>query len=120
YTWQEALAAVFISGVLFVVLSVIGLREAIAKALSTSMKYAITAGIGAFLAFLGMKNAGFVIADEATFVSVGDVADAHVWLALVGLLIIVALMKMRVKGAILWGIIATTIIAVVFRLPVYE
>ncbi|MPV48703.1 MULTISPECIES: NCS2 family permease [unclassified Pseudactinotalea] len=120
YTWQEALAAVFISGVLFVALSVIGLREAIARSLSTSMKYAITAGIGAFLAFLGMKNAGFIIANEATFVGVGDVADAHVWLALIGLLIIVALMKLKVKGAILWGIIATTVIGIAFRLPVYE
>ena len=119
YRWETALGAVFISGVLFIVLSVLGIRQAITRALSLSMKYAITAGIGAFLAFLGMKNAGFVVSNDATLVGIGDVTEAHVWLALVGLLIVAVLMKLRVKAAILLGIIATTLIAVIARLPVY-
>ncbi|MDN6179161.1 MAG: NCS2 family permease, partial [Micrococcaceae bacterium] len=119
YRWETALGAVFISGVLFIILSIFGVRQAIARALSISMKYAITAGIGAFLAFLGMKNMGFVVSDDATLVSIGDVTKPHVWLGLLGLLIIAVLMKLRVKAAILVGIIATTLIAVVSRLPVY-
>ncbi len=120
YEWQTALGAVFISGVLFIILSILGIRQAIARALSMSMKYAITAGIGAFLAFLGMKNAGFVTGNKDTLVAIGDVTKPHVWLALVGLLIIAVLMKLRVKAAILLGIVVTAIIAIVSRLPVYE
>lgn len=120
YQWQTALGAVFISGVLFIILSVLGIRQAIAKALSMSMKYAITAGIGAFLAFLGMKNAGFVVGNKDTLVAIGDVTKPHVWLALVGLLIIAVLMKLRVKAAILLGIVITAFIAIVSRLPVYQ
>ncbi|TDT30867.1 NCS2 family permease [Naumannella halotolerans] len=119
YTWQAALAAVFISGVLFVVLSVVGARRAIVKALPMSLKMAITAGIGGFLALIGMKNAGIVVADESTFVALGDIRQAPVWLALVGLVLTAVLMKLRVTGAILWGILATTVVAIVFRLPVY-
>src|SRR5699024_4217251 len=120
YEWQTALGAVFISGVLFVVLSVLGARKAIAQALPMGLKYAITAGIGAFLAFLGMKNAGLVVANEATFVTVGSISEPHVWLSLLGLLIIAVLMKLRVPGAILWGILGTTLIAIVSGLAVYE
>lgn len=119
YTWQQALAAVFISGVLFVVLSVIGARKAIVMALPMSLKLAITAGIGAFLALIGMKNAGIVVNDEATSVALGDFRAPTVWLALLGLVITAILMKLRVTGAILWGILATTLIAIVFRLAVY-
>jgi len=120
YEWQTALGAVFISGVLFVVLSVLGARKAIAQALPMGLKYAITAGIGAFLAFLGMKNAGLVVANDETFVTVGSISEPHVWLSLVGLLIIAVLMKLRVPGAILWGILGTTVIAIVSGLAVYE
>ncbi|HXD28236.1 MAG TPA: NCS2 family permease [Arthrobacter sp.] len=119
YRWETALGAVFISGVLFIILSVLGARQAIARALSMSMKYAITAGIGAFLAFLGMKNTGFVVGNDATLVGIGDITQPHVWLGLLGLLIIAVLMKLRVKAAILLGIVATTLIAMITRLPVY-
>lgn len=117
--WETALGAVFISGVLFIVLSIIGVRKAIVQALPLSLKFAITAGIGAFLSLLGFKNAGITVADPATFITMGHFGDAHVWLSIVGLLIIAVLMKLRITGAILWGILATTIIAIVFRLPVY-
>ena len=72
YPWQTALGAVFISGVLFVILSVAGARQAIVKAIPLSLKFAITAGIGAFLAFLGFKSAGIVVANEATLVGLGS------------------------------------------------
>src|SRR5699024_9388801 len=95
YTWESALAAVFISGVLFVVLSVVGARRAIVQALPLTLKLAITAGIGAFLAFLGMKNAEIVVADEATFLALGDMRSAPVWLALLGLMLTAVLMKLK-------------------------
>lgn len=117
--WETALGAVFLSGVLFIVLSVIGVRKAIVQALPLSLKFAITSGIGAFLAFLGMKNAGIVILDEATLVAMGDFADAHVWLSIIGLLVIAVLMKLRVTGAILWGILFTSLFAIITRIPVY-
>lgn len=119
YSWQTALGAVFVSGVMFVVLSVIGVRKAIVQAMPMSLKLAITAGIGAFLAFIGMRNAGIVVADEATAVTLGDLGSAPVWLAVLGLVVTAVLMKLKVTGAILWGILATTVVAIVFRLPVY-
>ncbi|GAB2606541.1 NCS2 family permease [Pseudactinotalea suaedae] len=119
YTWQQALAAVFISGVLFVVLSVIGARKAIVQALPMSLKLAITAGIGAFLALIGMQNAGIVVNDDATLVRIGDFGNPTVWLALIGLVLTAILMKLKVTGAILWGILATTAVAIIFRLAVY-
>lgn len=119
YTWQQALAAVFISGVLFVVLSVVGARKAIVQALPMSLKLAITAGIGAFLALIGMKNAGIVVANDATAVGLGDFSSPSVWLALIGLVLTAILMKLKVTGAILWGILATTAVAIIFSLAVY-
>ncbi|MFV0425857.1 MAG: NCS2 family permease [Beutenbergiaceae bacterium] len=119
YTWQAALAAVFLSGVLFVVLSVIGARKAIVQALPLSLKFAITAGIGGFLALIGMVNAGIVVNNDATLVGLGDIGSPTVWLALLGLALTAVLMKLKVTGAILWGILGTTAIAVIFRLAVY-
>lgn len=120
YSWESALAAVFISGVLFVVLSVVGARRAIVQALPLTLKLAITAGIGAFLAFLGMKNAEIIIADEATFLALGDMRAAPVWLALFGLMLTAVLMKLKVTGAILWGILGTTAVAIVTGAAVYS
>ncbi len=117
--WQTALGAVFISGALFVILSMIGARQAIVKAIPTSLKFAITAGIGAFLAFLGLKNAGIVIANPATFVGMGRLVDPSVWVALIGLVISAVLIQRKVTGAILYGILITTVIAIVTRVPVY-
>lgn len=117
--WQTALGAVFISGVLFVVLSVVGARQAIVKAIPFSLKVAITAGIGAFLAFLGLRSSGIVTANEATLVSVGDLTAAPVWIALIGLFVSAALLRLGVKGAILVGIAASSAAAVITRAPVY-
>ncbi|EYB69133.1 xanthine/uracil/vitamin C permease [Deinococcus phoenicis] len=117
--WQTALGAVFISGVLFVLLSVIGARQAIVQAIPHALKFAITGGIGAFLAFLGLKNAGIVVSNPATLVGLGSLTAPPVWLALLGLIITAVLMTRRVTGAILWGILATTVIAILTRAAVY-
>lgn len=117
--WQTALGAVFISGLLFVVLSMVGARQAIVDAIPLSLKLAITGGIGAFLAFIGLKNAGVVVANDATLVALGQLTAAPVWLALFGLIVSGALMARRVTAAILWGILATTLLAIVTGAQVY-
>ncbi|WP_019587850.1 NCS2 family permease [Deinococcus apachensis] len=117
--WQTALGAVFISGVLFVLLSVLGARQAIVQAIPNSLKFAITGGIGAFLAFLGLRSAGIVVTNPATIVGLGNLGTPSVLLALLGLLISTVLMARRVTGAILWGILATSLIAIVTRAAVY-
>lgn len=119
YPWQTALGAVFISGVLFVVLSAAGARQAIVKAIPISLKFAITAGIGAFLAFLGFKSAGIVVANEATLVGLGSLSNPTAWLAIIGLLGTAVLMYKKVKGAILYGIIGTSLLAIITRAHVY-
>lgn len=117
--WQTALGAVFISGVLFVLLTVVGARTAIVRAIPLSLKLAITAGIGLFLAFLGLTNGGIVVTNEATVVGLGDLSSPTALLALVGLGLSGVLLALRVKGAILWGILATTVLAVVTGAAVY-
>ena len=117
--WQTALGAVFISGVLFVVLSLIGARQAIVQAIPLSLKLAITGGIGAFLAFLGLRSAGLVVNNDATLVGLGSLTSPTAWLALVGLVITAALMHRRVVGAILWGILITTALAIVSGAAVF-
>lgn len=119
YPWQTALGAVFISGALFVILSILGVRQAVVKAIPNSLKFAITAGIGGFLALIGLKNAGIVIANPATFVGLGNFAAPTVWVALIGLLLTAGLLARKLKGAILWGILASTLIAIVSRAAVY-
>lgn len=117
--WQTALGAVFVSGVLFVLLSVLGARQAIVRAIPGALKFSITAGIGAFLAFIGLRNAGIVVANEATLVGLGRLTAAPSVVALVGLVVTAALLARRVRGAILWGILVATLLAIVLRLPVY-
>ncbi|MGO1562210.1 MAG: NCS2 family permease [Actinomycetaceae bacterium] len=117
--WQTALGAVFISGVLFVVLSVVGARKAIVMAIPMSLKLAIMAGIGCFLAFLGLRNAGLVVTDEATLVALGSLSEPGAWLAIVGLLLTAVLLQLKIKGALLWGLLATSVIAIVTRAAVY-
>lgn len=117
--WQTALGAVFISGALFVILSVIGARQAIVKAIPNGLKYAITAGIGMFLAFLGLQNAGLVVKDDDNLVGLGSLKDPDAWVAAIGLIITAVLMRLKVKGALLFGILGTTAIAIVTRAKVY-
>lgn len=119
YPWQTALGAVFISGALFVLLSVLGARQAIVRAIPLSLKLAITAGIGCFLAFLGLKGAGLVVANEATFVGLGSMTAPTAWVAMLGLVVSAVLLQRRVKGALLIGIVVSTIAAIVAQAAVY-
>ncbi|AKL93880.1 xanthine/uracil/vitamin C permease [Clostridium aceticum] len=112
YTWEQALAAIFISGIVFILLTVTGLRTAIVEAIPTSLKHAIGGGIGLFIALLGFKNAGIVVPYEATLVTLGNFQDPAVLLAVIGLIITGVLMVKRVKGAILIGILATMLLGI--------
>lgn len=109
YTWQEALGMVFISGCLFILVTLIGLRKVIVQGIPGSLRSAIAAGIGLFLGLIALKSAGIVTAFEPTMVTLGDLQQVSVILAALGFIVIVALDKFRVPGAILIGIVAVTI-----------
>ncbi|MCL2657186.1 MAG: NCS2 family permease [Betaproteobacteria bacterium] len=108
FSWQVALGAVFISGCLFILVSVFRLREWIVNAIPHSLKLAISAGIGLFLALIGLKNAGIVVGNPATLLGLGDLRQHAPQLAIGGLLLIVALEARRIKGGIIIGILAVT------------
>lgn len=112
YSWQAALGAVFVSGCLFVLVSLFKVREWVVNAIPRSLKFGISAGIGLFLAIIGFKNAGLIAASPATFVTVGDLAQPGALLALAGLLLIVALETRKVAGGIVIGILAVTVASV--------
>ncbi|MES2759353.1 MAG: NCS2 family permease [Pseudomonadota bacterium] len=112
--WQTALGAVFLSGCLFVLVSVLGLREMIVNGIPPSLRTAITVGIGMFLALIALKSAGLVVAHPATMVTAGDLHKAPALMAIVGFLLIVTLDRLKVKGAILIGIIAVTVLSFFF------
>lgn len=118
--WRTALGAVFVSGALFVLLSLLGARQAIVRALPMSLKLAITAGIGLFLSLLGLKGAGIVVANPDTLVGLGSLGAPTVLVALLGLLISAVLMRHGVKGAILIGIVVSSVVAAVTRAKVYS
>ncbi len=108
--WQAALAAVFISGAVFFILAIAGGISFIDAAVPASLKRAIGAGIGLFIAFIGLQNGGIVVQDEVTQVALGDLTSASPLLSLIGLLIMVILIARRVTGAILLGILLTTVV----------
>jgi AGZA family xanthine/uracil permease-like MFS transporter len=107
--WSEALGMVFINGLIFLALSISGLREKIIAAVPLELKTAITCGIGLFIAFIGLKNGGIIVADPATFVRVGDFTSGSVALCLAGLLITLILVARGVPGAIVIGIAVVTL-----------
>lgn len=111
-SWQTALAAVFISGIVFIIITVTGIREAIVNAIPLSLKNAVSAGIGLFIALIGFVNAGIVTSSPATVVTLGDFTDKGTLLALIGLVVTGILMARNVKGSILLGILITTIIGI--------
>ncbi len=112
--WPVALGAVFISGCLFILVSVLGLREAIVNGIPRSLRIAITVGLGLFLGLIALKSAGIVVANPNTMVAVGDLHQAPALLAVVGFLLIVTLDRLKVRGAILIGIIAVTVLSFFF------
>lgn len=107
YPWQTALGAVFLSGVVFLVLTLLRIRELVVKAIPLGLKLATGAGIGLFIAFIGLKNAGVVGASEATFVTLGKITSLPTILAIAGLIVTAALMARGWKSAIMVGIILT-------------
>ena len=111
--WQTALGCVFISGITFLVLTVSHLRERIIEAVPQNLKLAIGVGIGMFIAFIGFKNAGIVVDNPATLVALGGMTKTETMLSCAGLLIMGTLMVLKVQGAILIGIIATTILGMI-------
>jgi AGZA family xanthine/uracil permease-like MFS transporter len=120
--WETALAATFVSGLLFLVLAVTGVRGAIIAAIPHPLKMAVGAGIGLFIAFIGLKNAGIVVPDQATIdsggaagtvVSLGDLTASTTLLALAGIVITCVLLVRKVRGAIFFGIVATAVLGLV-------
>ena len=112
YSWQFALTAVFIEGILFILMTITNIREAIVNAIPKNLRYAIGGGIGLFIAFIGMQNAGIIVNDNATLVALGDITSGSALLAVIGLVITGVLYALNVKGAMLIGILATTLIGI--------
>ena len=116
YSWHVALAAVFVEGIIFIILSAINVREAIFNAIPANMKKAVSVGIGMYIAFIGLQNAGVVINNASTCVSLGDVKTVPVALALIGTIITLVLVIRKVKGALLVGILITWILGIICQL----
>lgn len=119
YSWQFALTAVFIEGIIFIILTLTNLREAIVNAIPSSLKNAIGAGIGLFIAFIGLQNAGIVVKNNSTLVSLGEITSGSALLALIGLLITGILVVKNVRGGLLIGILVTTAIGIPMGLTEY-
>lgn len=112
YTWQFALTAVLIEGIIFIILTLTSVREAIVNALPLSLRKAIGAGIGLFIALIGLKSGGIVVDDPATLVNLGDITGGAGLLSVIGLIITGVLVIFNVPGSLLIGIIATAIIGI--------
>ncbi len=112
YSWQFALTAVLIEGVIFIALTIFNVREAIVNAIPKSVRLAISAGIGLFIAFIGLQNAGIVVNNDATLVGLGDITSGTALLGIIGLIITSVLVVKKVKGELLIGIILTALIGI--------
>ena len=115
--WQIALLAVFAEGVIFIILSFTNFREALVNDIPSNLKYGITAGIGLFIAIIGLKNAGIVVGmQDSTLIGFGDLSTPQVVLPLVGIIIIAILFHFNIRGYVLWGILATWILGMLAQL----
>jgi len=110
YTWEFALTAVFLEGIVFLILTAFNVRELIVNSIPLNLKHAVSVGIGLFIAFIGLKGSGVIVGNPATLVSLGDMKNPAVWVGLLGVIIIGVLLVKRVKGAILIGILASTVL----------
>lgn len=119
YTWELALAAVFVEGLIFILLSFFKVREAIIDSIPMDIKRAISVGIGLFIAFIGLTNAGVVVTGDGVPLALGSLGEPTVLVALIGILITGVLLAYKVKGAILIGIIASTLIGIPFGITVF-
>ncbi|MDM5230519.1 NCS2 family permease [Lysinibacillus pakistanensis] len=111
--WQHALAAVFISGVFFLLLTLTGLREKLINAIPMELKLAVGAGIGLFIAFIGMQNAKIIVNNDATLVGIGNLRDPQVLLAIFGIIVTVILMVRGIKGGVFYGMVITSIVGMI-------
>jgi AGZA family xanthine/uracil permease-like MFS transporter len=118
--WQVALGAVFISGIIFLVVSLFKVREAIVNAIPHSLKLAISAGVGIFLALIALKSAGVVVASPATLVTLGNIHAPTTLLAVLGFFLIVALEYRRIPGSIIIAILAVTVVSVLLGLSKFQ
>lgn len=112
YSWEVAITGVFIEGILFIVLSFFKVREAIINSIPINLKHAISVGIGLYIALIGFSNAGIIVQNDATLVSLGDLSDPKALLALGGIVITGILLVFKLKGALVFGIIITTLIGI--------
>jgi adenine/guanine/hypoxanthine permease len=109
HSWQFALTAVFLEGILFLLLTAFNIRELIINAIPLSVKHAVSAGIGLFIAFIGLQNAGVIVNNDATLVGLGDMGSPAVLIAIGGIVVTAVLLALKVKGALLIGIFTATI-----------
>lgn len=112
YTWQFALTAVLIEGLIFILLTVTNLREKIVDAIPVTLKNAIGAGIGLFISFIGLQNAGIIVNNDATLISMGNITSGTALLGMIGLVVTSLLLVKGVRGALLFGILITTLIGI--------
>lgn len=117
-SWQVAITAVFVEGIIFIILSLTKVREAVVNSIPMTLKVAVSAGIGVFIAFIGLEGAQFVVKNDATLVGLGTFKDPRVLICCAGLVLIGVLVHKKVKGAILWGILGSTVIAWIYALVV--
>ncbi len=113
--WQTALAAVFFSSTFFAILTLTGLREKIINAIPFDLKMAVASGIGFFIAFIGLKNAGIIVASEPTFVKLGNLHSPFVILDIFFLIVTIIMMMRKIHGAIFYGMILTTIVGIIIK-----
>lgn len=111
--WQTGLTGVFFSGVIFILLSLTGIRETIINAIPQQLKYAVSAGIGLFITFVGLKGAGIIVASESTFITLGDLSQGSVLLAIFGIFLAVIFLTKKVSGGIFFTIVITAIAGMV-------
>jgi AGZA family xanthine/uracil permease-like MFS transporter len=116
-TWQFALTAVLIEGIIFVILTVTKVRTWLINAIPGTLKKAIGAGIGLFIAFIGMQNAGIIINNDATLVGLGHITEGKALVGVIGLFITAGLVMAKVRGGILWGILITAVIGIFIKDP---
>jgi AGZA family xanthine/uracil permease-like MFS transporter len=121
YTWEQALAAVLVSGVIYLVITLVGLRKKVVNAIPQSLKYAIGSGIGFFIAYIGLVNVGIIVNTPGTITSLGDLTNPVALLALFGIILTIILLALKVKAAVFFGLIGTAIVGLfvglVFGVP---
>jgi adenine/guanine/hypoxanthine permease len=126
YSWEQALAAVFVSGILYLIISLTGLRAKVVQSIPQSLKYAIGAGIGFFIAYIGLVNVGIIVQGSGTPTALGDLSNPVALLALFGIVLTIILLALKVKAAVFFGLVGTAIVGLfagllgVSNMPVYD